>query len=429
MQLEVTTSRSPLRDIITSAKKTLGLPLGDLTVLSESRDPFRVDTPAGHRDGQWLAECLHTVHDGSYRIHLRGLHYKLVGAVTRPDGRPYINDDPTWEWMSETVTKRARFLGHVGWDEIRDARNAPPEIWTPDFAKAEWRLAMGEVEVALPDNLEPRMELVGDLHRQPYRQIVIAEKAGVGPLLKPICRRRQATLCLPGGELSDQLLYDMLADADGRPCVIHQLGDFDPSGWQMAISTARTAQALVATEFPNLRVIVHHVGLTKQQCIDWDLPTTPLKKTEKRGTKWKAAWGREQTELDSAIVLRPAAFEQTLEKSLLQYYDRRLANRSAEVRRNLEEHANLRLADRFGPDALSRLREGAEEKLAELQHLTDQINGALRVDPDAVGVEIPEAPETLIGDATPTARPLVDTDGGWTEQTLRLAEWKRYEAE
>jgi hypothetical protein len=29
-----------------------------LTVLAPQRDPYRLDTPAGHRDGQWLAEML-----------------------------------------------------------------------------------------------------------------------------------------------------------------------------------------------------------------------------------------------------------------------------------------------------------------------------------------------------------------------------------
>ncbi len=32
-----------------------GRSLKDVTVLSVQNDPFRVDTPAGHRDGSWLA--------------------------------------------------------------------------------------------------------------------------------------------------------------------------------------------------------------------------------------------------------------------------------------------------------------------------------------------------------------------------------------
>ena len=42
----------PLR----AALDACGGDLKDLTVLAERNDPFRVDIPAGHRDGQWLAD-------------------------------------------------------------------------------------------------------------------------------------------------------------------------------------------------------------------------------------------------------------------------------------------------------------------------------------------------------------------------------------
>ena len=34
---------------------TYGGSLKDLTVLATANDPYRVDTDAGHRDGEWLA--------------------------------------------------------------------------------------------------------------------------------------------------------------------------------------------------------------------------------------------------------------------------------------------------------------------------------------------------------------------------------------
>jgi mRNA-degrading endonuclease toxin of MazEF toxin-antitoxin module len=422
---------STLRRVIESAKDEHGLPLKDFTVLGTRRDPYRVDTPAGHRVGKWLADNLHELHDGSYRLHLRGLHYKLVGNATKLDGSPYINDDMTWKWMSEYAAKCARFLGYISWSEIRDARNSPPQVFRSDFTEPRWFLSTPGVRLELPNNIEPVLVLGGNIYRQPYQLIVIAEKAGVGPLLLPICQRRQATLCLPGGELSDQMLHDMLEDAwlDGRPVVIFQLGDFDPGGWQMAISTARTAQALVDTEFPGLRVIVHHVALNRAQCEEWGLPTSPLKDSEKRGTAWKARWGREQTELDSAVVLQPDAFTETMDAALCQYFDKGLANRAVEVRGKLEAEANARLADTIGAETLAMIRTEAENALEALEEQVQEINDRLEIDPTEVGLEMPKVPEVMIGSTRVVNDPLLDTDEDWAEQTRRLVAQKAYDTD
>lgn len=221
-----------LRRVLNDATQITQRPMRDFTVLSACRDPYRLDTPAGHKKGQWLADALKEVNPEGRRLHPRGLHYRLVGRVLLPDGSPYVNDDKTWQWMSEQALKAARFLGYVSWDALRDARNAPPQVFRPDYRPARWTLATGEVDVWLPENLEPRLELTGDLYRQPWQQIIIAEKQGVSDVLLPLAERYQATLALPGGELSDQMLHDMLkeANADGRPVAIHQLGDFDPAG-------------------------------------------------------------------------------------------------------------------------------------------------------------------------------------------------------
>jgi len=44
-----------LRETLESACDEAGCAAGALTVLAAQNDPFRVDTPARHRDGKWLA--------------------------------------------------------------------------------------------------------------------------------------------------------------------------------------------------------------------------------------------------------------------------------------------------------------------------------------------------------------------------------------
>ena len=51
----------------------------ELTVLGAQRDPFRLDTPANHRLGEWLAATASGLGLGDRKIHLRGLHYMMIG--------------------------------------------------------------------------------------------------------------------------------------------------------------------------------------------------------------------------------------------------------------------------------------------------------------------------------------------------------------
>lgn len=69
--------------------RAAGFGMGEVSVLSPRRDPYRLDTPAMHRDGAWLREQVGRL-GARLPIHLRGLHYVLVaaGGVRKPDGKP-----------------------------------------------------------------------------------------------------------------------------------------------------------------------------------------------------------------------------------------------------------------------------------------------------------------------------------------------------
>jgi hypothetical protein len=69
-----------LRRILEDARRDLKCCRNNLTVLSTQVDPYRLDTPAGHRDGAWLAEQLDRAIGPDRRIHWRGLHYAIVAA-------------------------------------------------------------------------------------------------------------------------------------------------------------------------------------------------------------------------------------------------------------------------------------------------------------------------------------------------------------
>ena len=94
-----------LRSVLELASDETGFALGDLTVLSAQVDPYRLDTPAGHRDGRWVAGQLRrALKSSAAKIHWRGLHYAIVsqGAVRKPNGEPYLNNDDNWTCLLYT---------------------------------------------------------------------------------------------------------------------------------------------------------------------------------------------------------------------------------------------------------------------------------------------------------------------------------------
>jgi len=111
----------PLR----AALESLGGSLSRWTVMKEESDPFRMDTPANHRDAEWLAGRI-TALRVPLPIHVRGLHYALLGQ-TRPDGSEYVNTDKTWEWL-DRVASVARTLNYVDYESISDRRSGEPVL-------------------------------------------------------------------------------------------------------------------------------------------------------------------------------------------------------------------------------------------------------------------------------------------------------------
>ena len=120
-----------LRSVLELASNETGFALSDLTVLSAQVDPYRLDTPAGHRDGRWVAGQLRrALKSSAAKIHWRGLHYAIVsqGAVRKPNGEPYLNNDDNWTWLVNNAGKSARWLGYIRFEKIVDNRNAAPII-------------------------------------------------------------------------------------------------------------------------------------------------------------------------------------------------------------------------------------------------------------------------------------------------------------
>ena len=394
-------------------------------MLAPQNDPFRVDTPARHRDGEWLAITARELGLGDRRIHLRGLHYMVIGRP-KPDGTPYTNTDADWLWLQGDCAKAARFLGYIPFGQIADQRNSPPEVrqFTPPVPGA---YLSTELNIEIPWDISPVLYTDDFRGTQPYKIVMFGEKSSLSDVLSPLAQDYEADLYLPTGEISDPLLHHMasVAAQDGRPMVVLCFSDADPAGWQMPISIARKLQAFRVLMPGMPHFAVHRVALTPQQVGEYGLPSTPLKETERRADAWRAATGTQQTEIDALASLRPDLLGQIARKALEGFFDHTLAGRVARYRDSWLDQARQLIAATFDMDRLDEIRRDAEEQLATMRRQIRELNDQLRVDVDEDDLPLIDLPEAA--DPGGNGLPLLDSRWDFAEQCHRLIASKAYE--
>ena len=414
----------PLRARLDEARRAAKLSMGDLSVLSTRKDPYRLDTPSLHRDGAWLAEQIDRL-AVRLPIHLRGLHYAIVatGGVLKPDGKPYTNTEADWIWLQEVAAKAARWLGYVPFESIIDNRNDGPTIFVPEQIKPRPAVYCSfDFQLPDPSDLLPTASLRDFAPRQPYRICLCGEKASLHPVLQPLARRYLAELVLPTGEMSDTLISGIAsrAAADGRPLVVLYFSDFDPSGWQMPISVTRKLQAL-GDLMPKLPAVqVHRVAMMVDQVKSLDLPSTPLKETERRADGWRARRGREQTEIDALAQLRPRDLERIAENAIKPFWDTTLERRASEARWKWKQQADQLLTETVDDEWLESARLQLTALVDGVRPELERLQQELELDTD--GVDLPPIPdvEPNLEGLPSRPQPLFCSSDDWTTATRRL---------
>jgi hypothetical protein len=415
-----------LGDLLRATKEESGVGLGDLTVLSPQNDPFRLDTPTNHVIGKWFRDQMRA--GGLLRrvadIHNRGVHYVVVSREAKlPSGKPYKNDDACWTFL-EAASKAARWLGYVPFEKIIDARNAEPiiRIW-PASAEPPAMVATGAL-IDLPDaiDLKPEVFLSGFKARQRFRLVFFGEKTSLGEVLSPLADRFDADLYLPSGEISDTLLATMAKTGaeDGREMIVLVFADCDPAGYQMAVSIGHKLRAFKEAFHPSLKFHVHAPALTVEQVRRFDLPSTPLKETERRADGWRHKHGVEQTEIDALATLRPELLREIVEEACEPYYDATLARRVADAKSEWEDAAQEELDEKLDEEILEDIRERAQQALDELREKLEEA-GEIEIEISLPPPPIPEAEPAEDG-----PDPLVSSDMPLVEAIDILRARKRY---
>jgi hypothetical protein len=408
---------------------------GALTVLAVQNDPFRLDTPAGHRDGAWLAMQAERHGLAHRKIHLRGFHYLLVSTsgLVKPNGKPYTNTEPDWCWLVNHAAKAARFLRYIRFDQIVDARNAEPAIRIREpksgLPPQPWISVGLNVEVPEAVDLQPHVDVDWFRVDQPYRLVFYGEKTSLEDVLAPVADYCGADLFLPSGEISDSLLHQMAAAgaADGRPMVVLCFSDCDPSGWQMPISIARKLQAFKALLFPKLEFQVRRVALTPEQVKLYGLPSTPLKATERRADKWQAAMGVAQTEIDALLAGHRDVLERMARDAVKPFFDPTLARRCRHAQAEWRGACQEAIDEQTDQDHLDRIAEQANEALDQVREQIASLGEQIRIDPGGYRLPPrPPMPEPVLT-VEPDSKPLIDSAWSFAEQSRRLVASKAYD--
>lgn len=172
-----------LNDMLRELAREQGTALADLTVLSATVDPFRLDTPGNREAAAWLAEQMDAPEIRGRRLHNRGLHYAIAARsnVRLPSGKTFVNDADCWAYV-ERGSKAARWLGYVPFDDIDDARNSAPVIRSGIGDNVPFQASIEEPDTFLYlrelASFRPAVEVYG-WRSQPYRLVIFGEKTSL----------------------------------------------------------------------------------------------------------------------------------------------------------------------------------------------------------------------------------------------------------
>jgi hypothetical protein len=397
----------------------------ELTVLGgkngRNADPFRLDTPSNRRFGDWYAEEFNRTYGAGSGHHLRGQHYVFSagGRRMKPNGHFYLNDWTSWRWLTTKAAKFARWLGLVAWSRVPDARNENPVIYRPARAgEAEAKLLTA---LPVPDEIDvtPTPTLEGFRADQRYALAFFTEKSSVVSLLQEIGEPRGIDLCLSTGDMVDRRIWELAeaAHRDGRKLILFCVSDCDPAGYGMPRAIARKLQAHAVATFPGLEFEVVRAALTPSQARALDLPDAPLKSTELRAPKWRAAFGMGQIELDAALALRRDEFRAMIEAMVEPYFDDTLADRGDETESDWRERAEEVVRDSLLEREIAWLQARYDAARAEMEAVNARL---AEIVADIELPPVPATPEPNMDGKAERRRPLIDSDWGFVKCTQAL---------
>ena len=391
------------KNILKQAAKDAGVRQQDLLVLAPANDPFNCGGPTQIEQAEWFA-TVWAKHMATEHGHLRKFHYKLISQpepVFKPDGTPYRNTESDWQRL-QTWSKYARYLGYVDPQQIVDNRNPNPQLFAPDPVAPEspsWSIEdwhgfdLPSIHTSLwMDFSLPEANVEGYAYRpgeQPYLVELWVEKSTMDDDLIPICRQLGVNLVTSTGFQSVTGAITLFSRAGayaalGRPVRIFYLSDFDPAGDSMPVAVSRQIEFWHEQFGDCVDIKLTPLALTKAQVELYDLPTIPIKDSDKRKEAFTDRYDVDgAVELDALEAIYPGELPRLIHDAISEYRDDEIEFQLIDAANEADGVVSETLADYFEEYRLQ-----AEELECRATDVTDRFAPQLEALSDKFDAEM-----------------------------------------
>jgi len=429
---------------IKELSKEHNMKIPDLLVLARGNDPFFAGTDTDIKKAQWFKQIWDEFGYSS-GTHIRRIHYQLISQHHPTDwnGKPYENTDECWKMIS-AAAKVARYLGLVNPDQFVDRRNPEPHIYEGKYEYEPEQPTISfseEREPVLPSVFTslyayggsmPKPEVSGyDYSRQdqPYITEVWIEKSTMNDVLVPLSYEFGFNLVTSIGFQSITAAVAAInrARIAKKPLRIFYISDFDPAGCGMPVAVARQIEFWLSKYWPDGEAKLQTLALTEEQCLEYELPRTPIKESDKRKAHFEDTYGTGATELDALEALHPGVLADIVRQAIRPYKDNELPDKynnaydesvemindhwnditqeSEDAIRKIKREAN-KIAEEY-QDQLTEIAEKIDTAMEPLKEEADSVWQAIQ---EKIDEELPTLEELLMDRPEPELDP-IDEDG------------------
>jgi hypothetical protein len=206
------------------------------------------------------------VYSAHLPVTIRQVFYRLVSTVG------FSKTEQAYERLCETLN-RARRAGLLDWDDFRDDGFTRRES-TSWGSRADW------AEAVLRSARGYRLDRQSDQDR---RLVLWCEAGGMVPQLVRVAGDYSVPVFSSGGFDSVTAKHEVAVELAGLgdTTVLH-VGDHDPSGVHMFGSLDEDVGSFLEGLGAGGRVVFVRLAVTPAQVEEFDLPTSPPKKTDRR---------------------------------------------------------------------------------------------------------------------------------------------------
>lgn len=324
----------------------------DYLALTPSNDPFYVGSKGQLEKARWFAKIYEKM-GRPQQCHIRRAHYWLVSQkpkYKKPNGEDYLNTENDWSFLG-IASKYSRYAGLIPIENMIDRRNPPPIVnafhWSDELPSE----TKGDIDAdEIIGSVAFKFDCFNPHNTQPYLIEIFCEKSTMNDVLEPLALKYGFNLVTGLGELSITAVNNLIKRIckARKPVRIFYISDFDPAGECMPISVARKIEYFMRQEDIHQNVKLKQIMLTKEQCLRYELPRTPIKPTEKRKEGFEERHGTGATELDALESLHSGEMKRIITKEILKYFDEDAWDEVIETNRELRNEVSEFLKDKIG---------------------------------------------------------------------------------